>query len=160
MANTNGVNGVNGHDISPIVTVDEFLKHEYDYLVLGGGTAGLTVAARLAEDPQVCVGVLEAGKDKTRDMLVNTPAMFPQMFGNPEYEWNYMSVSMEEVLRIKQNYEISACQRRFNMLTQNRRHRSLTKVQKLITLFVARCLEVALPSITCCKEVTHFLDQN
>jgi choline dehydrogenase len=33
----------------------------YDYVVIGGGTSGLTIAARLAEDPDVSVAVIEAG---------------------------------------------------------------------------------------------------
>ena len=33
----------------------------YDYVVLGGGNAGLTVAARLAENPAISVAVVEAG---------------------------------------------------------------------------------------------------
>jgi len=33
----------------------------YDYVVVGGGNAGLTVAARLAEDPGISVAVVEAG---------------------------------------------------------------------------------------------------
>lgn len=31
---------------SPMISVDEFVKKDFDYLVLGGGTAGLVVAAR------------------------------------------------------------------------------------------------------------------
>ena len=33
----------------------------YDYVVAGGGTAGLAIATRLAEDPNVTVAVIEAG---------------------------------------------------------------------------------------------------
>jgi choline dehydrogenase-like flavoprotein len=34
---------------------------EFDYLVVGGGTVGCIVAARLAEDPAVSVGLVEWG---------------------------------------------------------------------------------------------------
>ena len=37
------------------------MTHEFDYVVVGGGTAGAIVARRLAEDPSVTVAVLEAG---------------------------------------------------------------------------------------------------
>ena len=33
----------------------------FDYLIAGGGTAGLTLAARLTEDPDITVGVFEVG---------------------------------------------------------------------------------------------------
>ena len=33
----------------------------FDYVIVGGGTAGLTIAARLAEDPSLAVAVVEAG---------------------------------------------------------------------------------------------------
>jgi hypothetical protein len=33
----------------------------FDYVIIGGGTAGLTIASRIAEDKQVTVAVIEAG---------------------------------------------------------------------------------------------------
>lgn len=82
-------NGVNGHSHGNIISAEEFAKVEYDYLILGGGTAGLVLAARLSENPDVTVGVIEAGKNKLDHAAVDTPAMFLSMFGNPEYDWNY-----------------------------------------------------------------------
>ena len=84
MATTNGTNGSFEHGD---VTIDEFMSREYDFVICGGGTAGLTLAARLTENPDVKVGVLEAGKNKVGDMFVDTPAMHIQLLGNPEYDW-------------------------------------------------------------------------
>ena len=95
---TNGTNGTNGavnghHDLPALCTSAEaFLQHNYDFVVVGGGVAGLTVAARLTENPDVTVGVLEAGKNKLNDMLVDTPGMFLALLNNPEYDWQYNSV--------------------------------------------------------------------
>ncbi|EXF83835.1 GMC oxidoreductase [Colletotrichum fioriniae PJ7] len=64
----------------------------YDYIIVGGGTAGLTVAARLSEDPQVTVLVLEAGADRSTDLNVLAPGLFPAMYGNADYDWDYKTI--------------------------------------------------------------------
>ena len=46
---------------------------EFDYLIVGGGSAGCVLAARLSEDPAVSVGLLEAGPPDTSP-LVHCPA--------------------------------------------------------------------------------------
>lgn len=74
-------------DNNVVVGLDDFLAAKFDYLVLGGGMAGLAVAGRLAEDPNISVGVLEAGKDRRGDPLVDMPLAMPQMFENSDYDW-------------------------------------------------------------------------
>lgn len=48
----------------------------FDYVIVGGGTAGLTLAARLSEDPSTSVAVIEAGTyySITDPLLASTPA--------------------------------------------------------------------------------------
>ncbi|MDO6709732.1 GMC family oxidoreductase N-terminal domain-containing protein [Aliiglaciecola sp. 2_MG-2023] len=64
-------------------------SEEYDYIVLGAGSAGCAVAARLSEDPANKVLVLEAGPADTND-FIHIPATFPLLFKTP-LDWNYQS---------------------------------------------------------------------
>lgn len=70
----------------------------FDYIVVGGGTAGSVVASRLSEDPGVSVLIIEAGGDKSNDPLVLTPALMKAMYGNDEYDWNITSVPQVSVI--------------------------------------------------------------
>jgi choline dehydrogenase len=61
-----------------------------DYIVVGAGSAGAAVAARLSEDPGVTVLLLEAGgPDKA--LQLHVPAAFSKLFRG-EYDWNYDTV--------------------------------------------------------------------
>lgn len=75
MANTYGMNG----RANALCSVDELVSRQYDFVVVGGGTAGLCVAARLTEDPKISVAVLEAGENRMDDPKVSTPALYPTM---------------------------------------------------------------------------------
>lgn len=64
----------------------EYQNKEFDFMVVGGGTAGLVVAARLSEDPAVRVAVIEAGKNLVEDPSILRPSLFSTLYGKPEYD--------------------------------------------------------------------------
>jgi choline dehydrogenase-like flavoprotein len=75
-----------------LCSVEEFLSSPLDFIIVGGGTAGLALAARLSEDDRYRVGVLEAGANKLEDPLVNVPTLYMQAVATPEYDWTLKSV--------------------------------------------------------------------
>ncbi|RDA94088.1 hypothetical protein CP533_5335, partial [Ophiocordyceps camponoti-saundersi (nom. inval.)] len=61
----------------------------YDFIVVGGGTAGNVVAGRLAENPDVSVLVIEAGIGNPRENTdIMTPALAMDLRGS-EHDWQY-----------------------------------------------------------------------
>jgi choline dehydrogenase-like flavoprotein len=66
-------------------------SNEFDYIVLGGGTAGLVVASRLSEDPSLSVAVIEAG-DFERNNPNVTNATTIGLGKNTRIDWQYDTV--------------------------------------------------------------------
>ncbi len=58
----------------------------YDYVVIGSGSGGAAVAARLSEDSRTTVLLLEAG-GKDRHPFIHIPALFPYLLTNPKTTW-------------------------------------------------------------------------
>ncbi|KAF9562060.1 alcohol oxidase [Agrocybe pediades] len=61
----------------------------YDYIIVGGGTAGLVLANRLTEDPTVTVLVLEAGVSDQGLTNLQVPFLGPTLTPNTIVDWNY-----------------------------------------------------------------------
>lgn len=72
----------------PTTSPTDFTECRFDYLVIGGGTAGLVVAARLSEDPSINVGVLEAGYASFDSPSVNVPGRYGETLETP-LDWQY-----------------------------------------------------------------------
>lgn len=79
----------------PSVVVKQSLNKSYDYIVVGGGSAGSVVASRLSEDPDVSVLLLEAGGDYTENALYHIPLSWFDL-QKTKADWEYYTVPQTE----------------------------------------------------------------
>ncbi|MBD0427837.1 GMC family oxidoreductase [Aquisalinus flavus] len=64
------------------------MRTEFDYVIVGAGSAGCVMASRLSEDPSVSVCLLEAG-GRDRDLRIHVPGMLGDLLGSRSSNWNY-----------------------------------------------------------------------
>ena len=70
-------------------------EETYDYIVIGSGSAGGVVAARLSEDPTTSVLLLEAGPEDD-DEMIKAPIGFSTLF-KTKWDWNYETSSQKHL---------------------------------------------------------------
>lgn len=68
------------------------MQDTYDYVVVGGGTAGAILAARLSENPDVSVALVEWGPSDLGEERALQLCRYPEMIGS-EYDLNYACVA-------------------------------------------------------------------
>ncbi|KAF8665631.1 hypothetical protein AX16_000086 [Volvariella volvacea WC 439] len=71
---------------------DQLTRLTYDYVIVGGGTGGNVVAARLSENPNHQVLVLEAGVSDEGILGVESPLLAPTLSPFTLYDWNYTTI--------------------------------------------------------------------
>lgn len=67
----------------------------FDYIIVGGGTAGPVLAKRLSDDPTVTVLMLEAGKENTYEASQYVNGVFAMVMG--EANWGYQSTPQQHL---------------------------------------------------------------
>ncbi|OLN96701.1 Pyranose dehydrogenase 3-like protein 1 [Colletotrichum chlorophyti] len=72
-------------------------RESYDYIIVGGGTAGVAVAARLSEGlPDSKILLIEAGPAAWDEPKINVPGMKGSTLGT-KYDWNFTTVPQPNV---------------------------------------------------------------
>lgn len=76
---------------NPITTAEDFSERRFDFVIIGGGTAGLVVAYRLSERSDLKIGILEAGPDAQGNEQVDIPGLFGSTIGS-DLDWRMETI--------------------------------------------------------------------
>ncbi|GAB2867381.1 GMC family oxidoreductase [Nocardioides pacificus] len=71
------------------------MRESFDYVIVGAGSAGAVIAARLSEDPQTSVLLLEAGGPADADEI-SVPAAMSALF-KTKWDWNYQTSEQKQL---------------------------------------------------------------
>jgi choline dehydrogenase-like flavoprotein len=80
----------------------------YDFIIVGGGTAGLALAARLTEDGKTTVLVLEAGGPPDQVAAYKAPGADLQVLGSP-IDWAFTTLPQESLNGRQLTYNRGRC---------------------------------------------------
>lgn len=78
------------------------LRDHYDFIIIGGGSAGCTLAARLSEVPHWNILLLEAGDDEP--LIADVPMLYPAFQRSP-WDWQYWTEKSSRYCLAMQNQQ-------------------------------------------------------
>jgi choline dehydrogenase len=70
------------------VRMNSSVRKTFDYIVVGAGSAGCVVAARLSEDPSVTVAIIESG-GRDKGWKINVPMGVQDLIVKGQHSWGY-----------------------------------------------------------------------
>lgn len=73
------------------------LRNSYDFIIIGGGSAGAVLANRLSENSEWNILLVEAGMDEV--VLADVPLLFPLLQMSP-FDWQFKTESSENYCRL------------------------------------------------------------